>query len=272
MLAVPTSAAGVYRRLAGLCDDIAVEVTDDIHPADAFGSFGGTWWSTAELATRPEALRAAVDGEAARILTEYGHTARRHVAASRVLHDYLWTVGLLFAGPWHLERRVPLLRPERLWFETVGAGFAVAPDGFASPEGEAASPDLLRTAFGEFVEPVLTAFRPEIRRGPHALRGMAADDLVSALGYFGRVLGQEEQAVRESAALVPDGPRFRTLRGPSGRSYPVRTRTGCCLFYAIRPAEACLTCPRVNDQERLRQLEAEAEAQARAQAQAQTTG
>ena len=267
MLAVPTPAADAYRRLAGLCDAMAVEVTDDRHPADTFGTFGGTWWDATELATRPEARRAAVDGEAARILAEHGHAPRRHVAASRVLHDYLWTVGLLFAGPWYLEGRIPVLRPERLWFEPVGGGFAVSPDGFASPPGEAGSPEGLRTAFDEFVDPLLSAFRPEIRRGPHALRGMAADDLVSALCYLGRTIGQEAQTMREAAALAPEGPRFRTLRGPSGRSYPVRTRTGCCLFYAIRPAEACLTCPRVDDTERVRQLEAEAD-QAEAEAEA----
>ena len=39
----------------------------------------------------------------------------------------------------------------------------------------------------------------------------------------------------------------------------IRPRLGCCLHYTIRPAEACLTCPRTGDDERLRRLAGDAE-------------
>jgi hypothetical protein len=53
----------------------------------------------------------------------------------------------------------------------------------------------------------------------------------------------------------PGGADFRRLTGRDGQSYPTRTRLGCCLFYTIRPAEACGTCPRTCDAERLHRLE-----------------
>lgn len=270
MLTLPAPAARVFRHLAGVCDALPLSLTDGGHPAD---TLGGVWWDAAELAGRPDALRALVRGEADRIRDDYAHTARPDVAASRALHGWLWSAGLLLAGPWYLLRRIPVVRPDRLWIEPRTGALAIAPGEFATPAGARASYTELRVAYEELVAPLLTAFRPEVRRGPRALWGMAADDLVSALWYLGRALGEEERAVREATALLPgdtppltSGAGFRSLRGPSGRSYPTRTRAGCCLFYAVRPAEACLTCPRTGDAERLRRLEAAPEPEAAAQA------
>ncbi|MEU6233969.1 (2Fe-2S)-binding protein, partial [Kitasatospora sp. NPDC047058] len=68
-------------------------------------------------------------------------------------------------------------------------------------------------------------------------------------------------AVRAAGAVLPGGTQpllgaadFRLLHGPDGRSHHTRTRLGCCLYYAIRPDGACLTCPRTPDDERLRRL------------------
>jgi hypothetical protein len=262
MLATPAPASHAFRLLAGLCDALPLEMTDGGHPTD---TYGGTWWDAAQLAGRPEALRAVIEGEAARIRDEYAHAPRPDVAASRALHNCLWSMGLLLAGTWYLQRRIPLIRPDRLWIEARTGNFAIAPGEFTTPVGETAPHSAVRAAYVGLVSPLLAAFRPEIRRGPRALWGMAADDLVSALWHLGRTLGQEEQAVREAAALLPgdtppfpSGAGFRRLRGASGRSYETRTRAGCCLFYAIRPAEACLTCPRTGNTERLRRLEGEA--------------
>jgi hypothetical protein len=262
MLVTPTPAAHAFRLLAGLCDALPLELTDGGHPMERHS---GAWWNLAQLGGRPEALRAVIEGEAARIRDEYAHAPRPDVAASRALHNCLWSTGLLLGGTWYLQRRIPLIRPDRLWIEARTGRFAVAPGGFTAPGGERAPHSALRAAYVELVSPLLAAFRPEIRRGARALWGMAADDLVSALWYLGRTLGQEEQAVREAAVLLPgdtppfpSGAGFRSLRGASGRSYETRTRAGCCLFYAIRPAEACVTCPRTGDAERLRRLEAEA--------------
>jgi len=245
--------AATYHRLVRLCESLRVTVLDDEHPA---GSTDGRL-STAELATDPRALDAAVEGEAARIRAGHGHAAPPHVAASRLLHSHLWAVGLLVSGPWYLAGQVPRLSPERVWTDPVTGDLAIAPGGHAEPL-PAEAPDAVRAALAEYAQPLVDAFGPRTRRGPRALWGMAADDLVSGVWYLGRMLGEEARALRVADSLVPGGAGFRTLRGASGRTYPTRTRAGCCLYYKIRPAETCLTCPRLGDNERLERLEAEA--------------
>jgi hypothetical protein len=153
---------------------------------------------------------------------------------------------------------------------TPGSGFACLPDDVAAArvpgvrtlaDAEALRADL-RTAVADHMRPLLTAIGPHTRRGPRALWGMVADDLISGVWHLGRVLGQEERAVRAATDLLPravppfpGGADFRRLTAGDGRSHPTRTRLGCCLYYAIRPAEACVTCPRTGDTERLRRLE-----------------
>ncbi len=63
----------------------------------------------------------------------------------------------------------------------------------------------LRAAVAEHAGPVLDGFRPLLRRGPHALWGMVTDEITEGLWYVGRLLGQEERAVAELAALLPGG-------------------------------------------------------------------
>lgn len=254
---------GIYRRLLAHCDAWQVEIAD--------GTRRGRWPSAAELATRPEALAAVIDGESNRIRAEHGLHPRRHVAASRVLHHYLWTACLLFSGPWYLDRLVPRIPAEHVRIDPATGTLAVTPDGV--PRRAGPRPDVpedrrieelharLRDAVTEHLRPVLAAFAPEVRRGPRALWGMAGDDLVSGIWYLGRVFGDEERGVRQAAALLPEatppfpaGAGFRRLRDRTGRCHPTRTRFGCCMYYAIRPAEACLTCPRTSDAERTRRL------------------
>jgi hypothetical protein len=72
------------------------------------------------------------------------------------------------------------------------------------------------------------------------------------------MLGEEDRAVAVASAVLPgDTPPFpgaagfrRLASGPW-----TRTRAGCCLYYAVQPPDACLTCPRTTDAERLRRLE-----------------
>ncbi|MET8978443.1 (2Fe-2S)-binding protein [Streptomyces sp. NPDC004539] len=227
----------VLRRLTGLCDVLDVHVTDD-EPAGV------------DLLTDPGAF---VDAEAARIETRYGVRVPRHVAASRALHDYAWSAALLMSGPWFLERRVPLVRPQDLRADLATASYQVRPAGDAG--------DDLLGALTAHLEPVLAAFAPLTRRGSRALWGMAGDDLVSGLWYLGRVLDREDDGIRAASELLPGpvgrfpaGAAFRNLTAPDGSCHPTRTRAGCCMFYAIRPTEACGTCPRTPDAERLRRI------------------
>ncbi|MEY9967668.1 hypothetical protein ABIA33_005741 [Streptacidiphilus sp. MAP12-16] len=249
-----------YRRLAHVCDDLRVEVLETRQAVDGPG---GTWLSMAELVADPEMLAAALDGESARILAAHGSPARSDVAASRLLHRQLWSVGLLISGPWFLAGQVPRLTPDRLWTDPVSGDFALAPGDFDVTATDA--PQAVRASVEEFVRPLLNAFRPRVRRGPRALWGMAGDDLVSGLWYLGRTLGEEQRAVHAAESLLPgpggtgpfpDGANFRTIHGPSGRLHLTRTRTGCCLNYTIKQGRACGTCPRLSDTERLRRLEA----------------
>ncbi|MCX4911720.1 (2Fe-2S)-binding protein [Streptomyces sp. NBC_00878] len=263
--------AATYRQLGEVCEALTVRVVD---PAPAVTQMGV---SGAELTKDQVVLDAFVLAEAVRIEDRYDHTPRRDVAASRALHDYAWSVGLLMSGVWYLTGRVPRIRPEdvRLDLTTGVFGISPGPDLACLPDDPAAAlPGALtvpheealraelRVAVADHMEPLLSAIAPLIRRGPRALWGMVADDLVSGVWYLGRMLGQEADAVRAAGALLPTavqpfpgGADFRHLTGSDGRQHPTRTRLGCCLYYTIRPAEACATCPRTCDAERLRRIE-----------------
>ncbi|WP_280723916.1 (2Fe-2S)-binding protein [Kitasatospora sp. MAA4] len=243
---------------------------------------GREWVSAADLTRWRERL---VEAEVRRIQAEYGCVAPPHVAASRLLHHYLWSACLLLSGPWYLDRRVLRLRPEDVWIEAASGDLAVRPGGFACLAGDPAAggecggnvrergvrvvageEELraeLRAAVVAHAAGVLEAFRPVVKRGDRALWGMVTDDLVSGIWHLGRMLGDEERAVAEAAVLLPGGPppfpggaAFRRLPGTDGRSHHLtRTRLGCCLYYTIRPADTCVTCPRTGDAERVRRLE-----------------
>lgn len=261
----------VYRRLTDLCEVLSVRVAE---PGEEAGQAGVT---AAELASEPAVLEAFVDAEAARIQDRYTVAARRDAAASRALHDYAWSVALLMSGPWYLERRVPRIRAEDLRLDldsavftlTPGTDFACLPgdadaglpDALTVPHEEALRAEL-RKVVADHMAPLLAAIGPLVRRGPRALWGMVSDDLVSGIWYLGRILGREGDAVRAATALLPSsvapypgGADFRYLTTPDGQRHPTRTRAGCCMYYTIRPDEACSTCPRTCDAERLRRLE-----------------
>ncbi|MEU2156178.1 (2Fe-2S)-binding protein [Streptomyces sp. NPDC019396] len=262
--------ASRYRELGALCPAWQAEVLPPGPPARQ------GWADGMELATRQGCLDTYLESEALGIRRQHDHTARGDVVASRALHGYLWSVSLLMSGPWYLDRRVPRLRPADVRISLTTGDLAVVPGAFAClPEDPAAGlPGVrvlpheealrgeLRASVVDLVRPLLAAMGPLLRRGPRALWGMVGDDLVSGIWYLGRVLGQEGHAVRAAGELLPGplppfpgGADFRRLAGRDGMSYPTRTRLGCCLYYTIRPAEACGTCPRVCDAERLRRLE-----------------
>ncbi|MFF2044925.1 iron-sulfur protein [Kitasatospora sp. NPDC058170] len=266
--ALPCPAESVradYEQLFGRCPVLQVRLLGD-HDPDPSGHQG--WYSAAELAHRPEALDAALAGEAARIAAEHGREPRPHVSASRLLHHYLWTACVLLAGPWFLAGRVPVIDPADIWLHAPTGDFALRPRGHVSLPGHvplSGEDELraeLRTAVVGHAEPLLAAFAAATRRGTRALWGMVTDDLASAIWYLGRMLGEEDASVAAAEAVLPGGTLplpgsadFRRLTGSDGSSHHTRTRLGCCLYYAIRPDSACLTCPRTSDEERLLRLE-----------------
>lgn len=271
---VPVLLAAAYHRLDALCEVLSVRVAEPapespLSPQMTNGPVG--------LTERQESMAAFVEAEAARIQDRYGHTAPRHVAASRALHDYAWSVGLLMSGVWYLERRVPRIAPDDIRVDLASGAYEICPgsdllclpdDPVAALAGarpvahQEALRAELRSAVADHMGPVLDAIGPYVRRGSRALWGMVSDDLVSGLWYLGRVFGEEAAGVRAASEVLPaahapfpGGAGFRSLRTSDGREHPTRTRVGCCLYYTIRPAEACSTCPRTCDAERLRRLE-----------------
>ncbi|WP_194916978.1 (2Fe-2S)-binding protein [Catenulispora rubra] len=243
-----------YQRLTSTCPALRVSISDPTSDPDS------PWVRTDRLATSAESLIAF---EAARIATSHGTAPPTHVAASRLLHHYLWSVALLISGPWYLEGRVPELRTSDVWIDPPTGDLTLRP-GRSTPGDEST----LREAVATHVEPALAAFRPFTKRGQRALWGMAADDLVSGIWHLARMLGEEARGVEVAAAVLPGGDAglpggdaglpgaadFRLLADAAGREHWTRTRVSCCLYYAIEPAESCLTCPRVCDDERVRRL------------------
>ncbi|MDG4858057.1 hypothetical protein P8605_07820, partial [Streptomyces sp. T-3] len=129
-----------YQLLLRACESLRVEVLQPVSPRTGHGLPGpesigdgeaGAWVDGAELAARPECLDAFFEGEVARIQQEFGHTPRTDVAASRLMHHYLWSVSLLMSGPWYLARRVPRVRPRDVRVHLATADLSFTPGGFA---------------------------------------------------------------------------------------------------------------------------------------------
>jgi FhuF 2Fe-2S C-terminal domain len=243
---------------------------------------GDGWTRSADLVDGGSALEALIAVDAERGMRDHGVPLRPDVAASFCLHRYAWRVCLLMSLPWFLDRRVPHL-PVQAVSVNGPAGHASAdirtfsclPDDPAAgrPEArvaadEAALRHALRQAAAEHLGPVLNAFRPRLRRGPHALWSMATDALVEGLWHIGGLLDQERRAAADLTALLPGrtapftgGAAFRDepqscgapqetgnrgeLRGSGeGVPGPTRTRLSCCLYYTLPHGRTCATCPR----------------------------
>lgn len=256
------SLAGTYRRLSRICEPLDVRVIDTTGIAgERVIGTAHIGHSAAEFVSVPDALTAAIDGEADRVTARHGRRPRHDVAASRLLHHYLWSVGLLFSGPWYLDRRVPAIPLDRVRLEPATGALTLDVRAIECLPGTDDGGSL-RQAFAAHLGPLLDAFAPHVKRGPRTLWGMATDDLASGLWFLGRSLGEEQRGIREATAVLPGatppfpgGADFRVLRAPSGAAHPTRTRLGCCLHYAITPGDPCMTCPRMADDERLRRLE-----------------
>jgi hypothetical protein len=281
---LPTLLDDAYTRLTEVFGSMRVTVLDH---RQALPSRGGEWITAEEIAGGGSGGGSALDRLIAvdheQGLAAYGVPLRDDVAASFCLHRYAWPLSLLITLPWFLHRRVPRLPVDSVAVNRGEGHWMLRPEGFACLPGDPAAglpearvvPDEdalraeLRSAVAEHMGPVLDGFRPRMRRGPRTLWGMVTDEMSESLWYLAELLGEKERAVRELRELLPGGTApmtgaaaFRELPGRSGdggapgTSCTTRTRISCCLYYTIDPQGACLTCPRVDDQERMARLAA----------------
>lgn len=236
---------------------------------------GDGWVLASELAAGGEALTAALAREEREVEATYGRQARPDVVASFALHRHAWPSALLFTLPYFLLRRVPWLTPADVAFHPDTGRLAVRVSAFGCLPDDPAAGDpaarvvgsepalraAVRRAAATYLGPLLAAFGPRMRRGPRALWGAACDELVEGLWYLGQLLGEEERARADAAALLPGdtapyagGASFRTLTGPDGEQLTTRDRASCCLYYTLRPQDTCVTCPRTCDADRVARL------------------
>ncbi|MEV4557701.1 (2Fe-2S)-binding protein [Kitasatospora sp. NPDC049285] len=250
----PPPCRGSYTRLGAVFPDLRIR--------RAAPRTGPGWTTAAALAADPAALDAMIAHDERLGVDLYGAAPRPDVTAGFSLHRYVWPVALAFTLPWFLERRVPRLPADRVAINrTTGeltvrpAAFSCLPDDPAAGRPDArpvpdraALDDALRTALAEHLTPVLDAFRPRMRRGPRTLWAMATDDVVDGLWYLSTLLGEEPRAVAALDALLPGTGAAAPFVGTPGfreeDGARTRTRVSCCLFYTVRPAEACFSCPR----------------------------
>ncbi|MFI8193595.1 (2Fe-2S)-binding protein [Streptomyces sp. NPDC085946] len=266
-----SAVTAAYARLARAVPGLAVTELG----ADGELPRGGDWVAADQLAAGGAALDAFLARDEAQVLRDYGQRARPDVVATFGLHRYAWPACLLITVPWFLHRRVPRYPVTHVSYDRAAPGLAlgrlaVRPAGFACLPGDPAAalpgarvvPDEdalraeVRAAVAEHLEPVLAGFGPRMRRRGRALWGMATDELVEGLWYVAGLLGEDEgrRAMRELELLLPGATRpyvgaagFRELTGPSGEPVPTRDRVSCCMFYTVRPEDACATCPRTCD-------------------------
>lgn len=239
---------------------------------------GDTEWITAgALAAGGAEFDAFLARDDRRTREIYGRSARPDVVAAFALHRYAFPATLLVTLPWFLHRRVPRHPVANVWATPALDRFAVRAGDFACLPGDPAAAlpgarvvdgeDALRAevraAVAEHLEPLLTVFGPRMRRRGRALWGMATDEIVEGVWYLGELLGEEERAVRELELLLPGSTRpyigtagFRELTGPAGESLRTRDRASCCMYYTLRPDEACGTCPRTCDADRVARITA----------------
>jgi hypothetical protein len=248
----PAPLLGAYQRLTAAYPGLTVRPGEPEGPTNA------------DLAADEGLLRAAIADEAARGRAAYGEELRPDVAATFCLHRVVWPTALVVTLPWLLERRVPLLGPadvalngDRSRATVRIPAYACLPDDPAAvpparpvPDEEALRAEVRRTLAGQLA-PLLAAFRPYLRRGPHTLWALAADDVVEGLWYAGSLLGREAEAVAALEALLPGGTAplaapaaFRPAPSAAGGARYTRTRTSCCLYYTVSGVDPCFTCPR----------------------------
>ena len=236
------------------------------------------WMLCSDLLDKPDRLRAwqqqtadAYGGDAADegLLTGQG----------LVLDWYLAAVTLPAVGVFHLDRRVLDIAPERvrLRLDTAGApvvATAVESTQWAGLVGDPAADqdgatvvddvDLLAAMLYEgavaHAERLVAAYAPTTRIGAHGLWGAVTDALDVAFLSGGWVSGDMARAAADARLVLGagrgplvGGSTLHEIDDGRGRRHWTRRRWSCCFLYRAPGVRECVTCPRVDDDERRRQ-------------------
>jgi len=236
---------------------------------------GGQWHRCERVLRDPDFFAAWRATLAARLSEQYGEVPER-TSAGYVLQWYLGVPAHVGAMLFHFARRVPSLEPRRLAFRLEPAcveAVALRPGTFWCLPGDldAAHPDaivvaddvelgrVLRLQVVGHAARFLGVFGPTVRFGRHTLWAAVTDVIDAGLLRAGRARGDEAAGAADARLVLAE--RFAPLTSAStahtvtdehGCTHWTRQRGSCCFHYALPGApKACVTCPRVDDAERV---------------------
>jgi hypothetical protein len=216
-----------------------------------------------------------------RIGTHYKTGKNRRVPAAFFFGDYAFALLALANACYLLDRRVPRLTPEGVYFRfdekgnaegiaLKGYSFAALPDDPAASHPDCTvlpTPDALQEFMLEgalsCLQPMTQSVRANSTLGLPAMWALAADYAASAATYIARFLNLHDQGLelaRQLAAKPTPLQRKRdfihielSVNGCDLR-YEMVDRTSCCLYYQTEEGHYCSTCPHRPETERVERI------------------
>jgi hypothetical protein len=227
--------------------------------------------------------RALGEWEALMTAQHLEHYGRSHPSASAgyVLGWYAGVASHLGALFFLLDGRVPRLGRQALAFRRHPQ--LHHPDAIALLEGQfwclptdpaADHPDAtvladqqalanqLRIEVRSHADEFLATYRSGSRLPRRSLLGAFFDGLDGGFWIEDEALASRRDILAAAKLVLPgrsdqfeDATTSRTVLDASGREHLTRSRVSCCYYYKLNEGgEACLTCPRTSDAERIRRL------------------
>lgn len=217
-------------------------------------------------------------GFTARVVADTRRPVPRITSTAYVLKHYAALPGLLGAICFHLDRRVPRLAREAIAFHPdegyrYPRRLALLDERFwclpTDPQAdhpaatvladEEALAARLRTEVRGHADDFLAGYVPMTRLARRHRLGVFFDGLDQWLWLAGRYSGHEHAGVADAHLVLPGGTAefdepstvYAFVDG-QGRPRASRVRTACCYYHRLPGGDACLTCPRITSEERLR--------------------
>lgn len=201
--------------------------------------------------------------------------------AGYIMGWYTGIFGYLGGTLFHLARRVPSLAPESLALRMdpqrcrpvevamLDHSFSCLPGDPAAGSAEATVlPGLaplaqrLRQEAAAHGTRFVQSYRRSSRFGIHTLWGAVTDALDRGLWHAAHVHGRDAAGAADARLVLPgqaapftSASTIRTVFGRDGRPHWTRTRQSCCFHYKLPDVgAACVTCPRLSEEQRCRLL------------------